>query len=110
MENLRQDIQQETVDAIANLATATEANRSTVEILTATKSQLLKEIIAVNQNLVKLVEEKQFASQIHRWGPRRRLRGTVNKGPLLLFLLWLRRVASQTHLMEQKVRAQERRH
>ena len=52
MEDLHQDIQQETVDAIANLATATEANRATVEILTATNSQLSKEIIAVNQKLV----------------------------------------------------------
>ena len=110
MENLRQDIQQETVDAISNLATATAADRAIFETPTATKSQLLKEIIAVNQNLVKLVEEKQFASQIHRWGPRRRSQRTQDKGPLLLFLLWLRRVASQPHLLEQKARAQGRLH
>ena len=59
MEDLHQDTQQETVDSIANLATATAANRSTVETLTATNSQLLKEIITVNEKLVKLVEKNK---------------------------------------------------
>ena len=52
MEDLHQDIQQENVDAIANLATATTSNQNTFETLMATNSQLSKEIIVVNQKLV----------------------------------------------------------
>jgi hypothetical protein len=44
--------QQETVDAIANLATATAADRQTVATLSATNSTLTHELTAVNRKLV----------------------------------------------------------
>ena len=48
MEDLHQEIQRETVDAISNLATATVSDRATVGELTDTNSRFSKEIIAVN--------------------------------------------------------------
>ena len=59
MEDLNQYIQQKTVDAISNLATAIAEDRSTVGDLTATNSRLSEEIIVVNQILVKIMEENK---------------------------------------------------
>jgi hypothetical protein len=55
-DDFNHDIQQETVDAIANLATATASDRATVASLTATNSRLTLELIAVNAKLVKALE------------------------------------------------------
>ena len=60
MEDLNQYIQQKTVDAISNLATAIAEDRSTVGDLTATNSRLSEEIIVVNQILVKIMEENKI--------------------------------------------------
>jgi hypothetical protein len=54
-----QDIQQDTVDAIANLATATAADRTTVATLTATNSRLTQELLAVNAKLVRALEQNR---------------------------------------------------
>ena len=59
VEDLHQEIQQETVDAITNLATTTTANRATVKTLMATNIRLSKDTIAVNQKLVKRMEENK---------------------------------------------------
>jgi hypothetical protein len=56
MESDQHNIQQDTVDAIANLATATAANRSTVATLSATNSKLVAEILVLNAKLVKALE------------------------------------------------------
>ena len=82
MEDLHQEIQQETVDAIANLATATVADQATVETLMATDSCLSKEIIVVNQKLVKIMKEnfknQSKISGVGRGGERE---GPKTKGP-----------------------------
>jgi hypothetical protein len=49
--------QQNTVDAIANLATATAHDRQTVSTLTATNSALTLELTAVNRKLVTALQE-----------------------------------------------------
>ena len=45
-------IQQETVDTIANLATATASDRAAIAQLTATVERLTAELVTVNTNLV----------------------------------------------------------
>ena len=55
MEKLHQEIQQETVVAIVNLATTTTADQTTVETPMATNSRLSKEIIVVDQKLVNIM-------------------------------------------------------
>ena len=50
----------EDTNDIANHATSPTADRATVETLKATKIRLLKEIIAVNETLVKLTEKTKF--------------------------------------------------
>ena len=86
MEDLHQDIQQETVDTIANLATATAADQATVKTLTATNSLLSKEIISVNQKLVKLMEEnKHLRSKSTGWGRGGDREGHKTKGPFYCF-------------------------
>ena len=58
---VQDDIQQETVDAIANLATATAADRTTVATLTETNRRLTLELVAVNAKLVKALEANKAA-------------------------------------------------
>ena len=45
-------LQQETVDAIANLATATASDRASIVQLTATVERLMAELVTVNTKLV----------------------------------------------------------
>ena len=47
-----QYLQQETVDAISNLATATASNCATITQLTATVERLTAELVTVNAKLV----------------------------------------------------------
>ena len=49
--------QQDTVDAIANLATATASDRASVAALTATNSTLYAEIATTNAKLVTALQE-----------------------------------------------------
>jgi hypothetical protein len=59
------DLQLETAEAIANLATATASDRSTFATLTDTNSKLAAEIIALNSKLMKaLMQNKTLTSQL----------------------------------------------
>ena len=53
------DLQQEMVDAIANLATATDADSATVSVLTKTNTKLTQELITVNSKLVIALESNK---------------------------------------------------
>ena len=86
IEDLHQYIQQETVDAIANLAKATADDQATVETLTATNSQLSKEITVFNQKLVKLMEENKNLRAKSAAGSRGSdCEGHKKKGPFYCF-------------------------
>ena len=106
MEDLHQEIQQETVDTITNRATATTADQATDETLTAINSQLSQEIIAVNQKLVKLMEENKKIEPNPPVGGVAAIASDKQQRALVLFLLGLWRVESQPHLLEQKAMAQ----
>ena len=74
-------LQQETVDAIANLATATEINRSAIAQLTAMFERLTTELVTVNAKLVTALQP-QHASQGGRGGRiRKRGRGAGTTTP-----------------------------
>jgi len=55
--------QQQTIDAIANLATATAADRSAVAALSATVSDLTKDLSKANSKLVAALEKIAFLTQ-----------------------------------------------
>ena len=59
------DLKQETADAIANLATATAADRATVATLIHTNSKLTQELIIINPKLVIALEtNKRLTAKI----------------------------------------------
>ena len=55
-------LQQDTVDTIANLATATATNCTTVAKLTETNSKLADELITINAMIVKALESNKYLS------------------------------------------------
>jgi hypothetical protein len=87
------DLQLETAEAIANLATATASDRATVATLTDTNSKLAAEIIALNSKLMKaLMQNKTLTSQLSVCGANNSggsgtnntggRRQQLNKGPM----------------------------
>ena len=54
-------LQQETVDAIANLATATASDRAAIAQLTSTVDWLTAELLAVNAKLVTALQRKRVS-------------------------------------------------
>ena len=52
-------LQQETVDAIANLVTATASNRAAIAQITATVKRLTEELVTVNANLVAALQPQR---------------------------------------------------
>ena len=59
------DIQQETADAISNLAAATASDRATVATLIETKIKLTQELITFNSKLVNVLESyKQLIAKL----------------------------------------------
>ena len=86
MEDLHQKIQQETMDAISNLVTSTTAYQATVKKLMATNRNLSKEIIAMNQKLVKIMEEnKKLRAKIAGGSRVGKSKGPKTKGPFYCF-------------------------
>ena len=63
-------LHQETVDAIANLATATARDRADIAQLKTTVERLTEELVTVNTKLVANLQPQQ-ASQGDRGGPSR---------------------------------------
>ncbi len=69
--------QQQTIDAIANLATATAADRSAVAALTATVSDLTKDLSKANSKLIQALEKiALLTQQLSPSKPGRNPRGT----------------------------------
>ena len=56
------DLQQDTVDVISNLATATAADCTTVATLIKVNSKLAGELININAKLVKALESNKYLS------------------------------------------------
>ena len=88
------DIQQNAVDTIANLAKATAADRTTVATLTATNSRLTQELISVQAKLVRALANNRNGPTTSDTTPRdatprdasgNRVRGQKTQGPHYCF-------------------------